>query len=133
MIRPAIPVSALAAALALTACTAGGPPAAETAAAAPNQCFSLNRVEGFSRAGVDHVVVHVRMHDSYEFETDGTCRNLDFNQRLALVSRTGSSQVCGGWDVDLIVPASPGPAERCRVRMIRKLSPEEARASTRKG
>ncbi len=125
--------TALIAALCLTACAAE--PSAGTAAAAnaPGQCFSLRRVDGFSRAGVDHVVVHVALHDAYEFETDGTCPNLDFNQRLALVSRTGSSQICGGWDVDLVVPSSIGPPERCRVRMIRKLTPEEGKAATRKG
>ena len=40
--------------------------------------------------------------------------------------QAGGGTICSGLDVDLIVPTPIGP-QRCPVRMIRKLAPEEKR------
>ena len=57
------------------------------------------------------------------------CPDMDWAQKLAVVSRSGSS-VCRGTDATII---SPGPLgeQRCLVRAVRKLSPAEADALPR--
>jgi uncharacterized protein DUF6491 len=97
-------------------------------ARAGRQCFSTYRVTGFSEAGRDRLLVNVGLHDVYEFQTFSSCQELDFTNRLVLRTRTGSSQICDELDADLIVPRSFGPPELCRVRMIRKLTPQEVAA-----
>lgn len=104
---------------------------AKGAAGEGRSCFFLNQVTGFSRApgaksGSAQILVHVGVKDSYLFETLGPCPDLDWSERLGFAQRTPGT-ICEGIDVDLIVPGGIGP-RRCPVRMIRKLTPEEAKA-----
>jgi hypothetical protein len=129
MIRSAI-LSVTAAAV-LAGCTTTTPdPERENG----RQCFFSSSVSGFrnaprSESGSERIYVDVGVRDTYLFEVFGTCRDLDFSNQIALVSRGGSSTICRGIDVDLLVPRPGfGSPDRCPVQMIHKLTAEERAA-----
>ncbi len=125
--RPLLPLVGV---LALSACaapTSDGP----TKAAGARECFWANSVNGFTDAGPNHVRVNVGASEVWELELFGGCPDVDWAQRIAVVSR-GSSRICSGLDAELIVPEISGrDARRCSVRSVRKLTPEEAAAPRR--
>jgi hypothetical protein len=98
------------------------------AAAKPtrNQCFWTRNVTGFAAADEHTLNVRVNVRDVYQFEMFGRCPDIDWNQRLALVSRSGSS-ICDGMDAEVITHSPLGP-QRCQVRSVKKLTPEEIAA-----
>jgi hypothetical protein len=121
-------------ALALAAVLAVGASAAPLPAAskAPprtgrhQQCFYSRDINGFRAADDSHVYIRVGVRDIYAFTLLGPCPDVKWTEHLALKT-TGSNFICSGLDADLIVPSSIGP-QRCPVRDIRKLTPEEAKA-----
>jgi hypothetical protein len=118
-------VALAAGAAALLALTAT-PAAAKSPQAQPNQCFWTRMVDGFA-APDDHTLnVRVGVRDVYQFQMLGPCPDIDWNQRLALVSRSGSN-ICTGMDAEVITHTQIGP-QRCAVRSVRKLTPEEVAA-----
>ncbi len=56
----------------------------------------------------------------------GTCQDMDWNQQIALVSR-GSSSICNGMDAEVVTRSPIGP-QRCPVRSVKKLTPDEIKA-----
>jgi hypothetical protein len=56
----------------------------------------------------------------------GPCPDIDWNQRIALISRSGST-ICTGMDAEVVTRSPIGP-QRCPVRSVRKLTPEEIAA-----
>ncbi|MGA0606403.1 DUF6491 family protein [Phenylobacterium sp. VNQ135] len=115
------------AALSLTTAPAAVAKSPVADAAKPKrQCFWARQVNNFAAEGDRVVNVRVGVKDIYRMELFGTCPEIDWTQRIAIVSRGGSS-ICSGLDADLIVPSSIGP-QRCTVRNIRKLTPEEVAA-----
>ena len=119
------------AAILLAGCTPADQP--ESASAASNsgrQCFWLSQVSGFNDApddkpGSDRIYVHTGPSQTYLFETFGPCHDLNFSETIGF-DQNGPGQICNGIDVDLLVPGpGGGPPQRCGVRMIRKLTPEE--------
>jgi hypothetical protein len=127
--RLAPKIFGVAAAVGGAAALSAQPPAAS--AAPQRECFNANAVSGFS-AGDEHAIyVRVGAHKVFELETLGACPNLDWTQRIGLKSR-GSSFVCTGMDVDLIVPQDGmGHPLRCAVRAMRRLSDAEVDALPR--
>ncbi|WP_296595727.1 DUF6491 family protein [Phenylobacterium sp.] len=123
---------ALAAALAALGLVAAAPALAKSptepapAAKPKSQCFWANQVNSF--ASNDNRVVNVRVgvKDVYQFEMFGRCNDVDWNNRIALVSR-GGNYICSGMDAEIISPSTIGP-QRCPVSKIRKLTPEEIKA-----
>lgn len=97
-------------------------------AAAPKkkQCFWTRQVNNFASSDDRIVNVRVGVKDVYQFEMFGRCNDVDWSNRIALVSR-GSSYICSGLDAEIITPSPIGP-QRCPVRNIRKLTPEEIKA-----
>jgi len=92
-----------------------------------NQCFWTRNANGFAAADEHTLNVRVGVRDVYQFEMFGSCQGLDWDQRIALVSRSGSS-ICTGMDAE-VVASSPGfGRQRCPVRSVRKLTPEEVAA-----
>lgn len=118
--------------LATLSLAASGPAAArspkepEAAAKPAKHCFWTNQVNSF--ASNDNRIVNVRVgvRDVYQFEMFGRCNDVDWNHKIALVSR-GSSYICSGLDAEIISPSPIGP-QRCPVRNIRKLTTEEVKA-----
>jgi hypothetical protein len=68
----------------------------------------------------------VGVRNVYQFEMFVPCQDMDWNQRIALVSRASSS-ICTGMDAE-VVTHSPIGTLRCPVRSVRKLTPEEIAA-----
>lgn len=110
---------------ALSASCAG----ASQSSASGRQCFHANQVNGFA-AQTDRIVnVRVGVRDVYQFELMGSCPDVRWNQKLGVRSR-GSSLICSGLDAEIISPTSIGP-QRCPVRSVRQLTPEEIAALPR--
>lgn len=104
----------------------------EASAAAPSgkQCFWPSQVSGFndvrgSELGSNRIVVSVGVNDRYLFETFGSCPDLNYAENIGF-DQHGPGQICRGIDVTLLVPGVTG-IQRCPVRMIRKLTDEEAK------
>lgn len=121
----------LALALAGAVLIAGGGPGAlardKAPAYSPNQCFYTRMVTGFAAPDDQNLYLRVGVRDVYHFEMFGHCPDIDWNQRLALVSR-GSSWICNGMDADVITHAVGIGRQRCPVRHMRKLTPQEVAA-----
>ena len=98
----------------------------EPAKSANRQCFWTRQVNNF--ASDDNRIVNVRVgvKDVYQFEMMGRCQDVDWNNRIAIRSR-GSDYICTGLDAEIISPTAIGP-DRCPVKSIRKLTPEEVAA-----
>jgi len=106
--------------------------AANAAGKAPSrdQCFWTRNANGFAAQDEHTVNIRVNARDVYQFEMLGTCPDIDWNQRIALISR-GSSNICSGMDAEIVTHSPIGP-QRCPVRSVRKLTPEEVAALPRK-
>jgi hypothetical protein len=68
--------------------------------------------------------------DVYQFEMLGACPDVEWSNKIAIVSR-GSNSICTGLDAEIIAPGPLGP-ERCFVRTVRKLTPAEVTALPRR-
>lgn len=107
-------------------CTAQHPaPSSAAAATSGRQCFFLSQVNGYHhvKGSRDRIRVSTGPSDTYEFQVFGLCPYLDDAETMGFDQRGGGT-ICSGLDVDLIVPTPTGP-QRCPVRMIRKLAPDE--------
>ena len=100
------------------------------APASKQQCFFTRNADGFAAPDEKTLYVRVGVRDVYQFEMFGRCPDIDWNQRLALVSRPGST-ICTGMDAEVISHSPIGP-QRCPVRSVRKLTPDEVAALPRK-
>ena len=104
--------------------------AADKAPAKHNDCFWTRDANGFAAQGDKILNVRVNSRDVYQFEMLGHCQDLDWNNRIALVSRPGDS-ICSGMDAEVVTHSPIGP-QRCPVRSVRKLTPEEIAALPKK-
>jgi hypothetical protein len=129
MMKSTTAIAAAVAAL-LTLGVAGSTPALAKdkapGASAPRACFFTRNADGFAAPDDKTLYVRVGVRDVYKFEMFGTCPDIDWNQRLALVSRASSS-ICTGMDAEVITHSPIGP-QRCPVRSVQKLTPEEVAA-----
>lgn len=99
----------------------------EPSAAKPkSQCFWTRQVNSFASNDDRIVNVRVGVKDVYQMEMFGHCNDVNWNDKIALVSR-GSSYICTGMDAEIISPSPIGP-QHCPVSKIRKLTPEEVKA-----
>ena len=118
-------------ALALGACMQEGGTRAASAGGRGGQCFNARMVSGFTP--VDRDTVDVRLSGGrrgYRLELNGVCSDVNWADRVALRSRTGSF-VCGPLDAELIVPSITGP-QRCFVTSMRPLTEAELRGPRRR-
>jgi hypothetical protein len=90
------------------------------------QCFWAHQVNNFAAEGDEVVNVRVGLRDVYRLELFGTCPEVDWTQKIALVSRGGSS-ICSGLDAEIITPSAIGP-QRCAVRTVSKLTDDQIKA-----
>lgn len=91
------------------------------------RCFHSDDVSGFSAIDEDTVLLTSGRH-TYELKVLGNCPDLDWTQTLGIRTVTGSTFVCTGMDVDLIVPRGGIGPDRCPVRTVREVSKEEVAA-----
>jgi len=125
----AIRIASLSAIALVAACTTTDD-SASSAAADGRQCFFPSQVTGFTSAGRGQIHVHTGPRQVFLFETMGPCPDLDFSESLGFDHR-GSSMICSGLDVTLVIPSPTVGPRRCPVRMIRKLTEEEVAAMRR--
>lgn len=114
--------------LALSACTTAGRPAAgdQTASAPPRSCFSANNVNNYSPVDARTVNISVGVKDVYRLDLASRCPDVDWTTRIVLAPRNGST-VCSGREATLTIQG-PFGHQRCNVRAVTKLSPEEIAA-----
>ncbi len=98
----------------------------EPASKPARQCFWTHQVDNFASSDDRIVNVRVGIKDVYQFEMFGRCLDVDWSDRIALVSRSGSS-ICTGLDAEIITRSAIGP-QHCAVRNIRKLTTAEIAA-----
>ncbi len=120
-----IAATAAVAMLAASCARHAGEPASAEMAGAKRDCFFLSQVSGYTYAGKNRIHVSTGPNETYEFETLGSCPDLNYSETLAF-DQNGPGTICRGIDVDLVVPTPIGP-RRCPVAMIRKLSPQESK------
>lgn len=123
-----IRIVTLTAAALLALGAAGSAAAADSSPAKPkNQCFWTRMADGFAAADEHTLNVRVGVRDVYQFEMFGPCQGIDWTNRIALVSRPGG-QICTGMDAEVISHAPGIGRQRCMVRSVKKLTPEEIAA-----
>lgn len=91
------------------------------------QCFFARDVNSFAAASETIVNLRVGVRDYYQLEMFGRCPDVDWANRVGLVSRN-TSTICTGMDAEIIVAESGIGPQRCLVRNVRKLTPEEVAA-----
>src|SRR3954471_6101462 len=69
------------------------------------QCFYTRNVTSFAAPDDRTLYVRVGVRDVYRFDMFGSCPDIDWNQRLALISRS-SSWICHGMDAEVITNAT---------------------------
>lgn len=112
----------------ITLLTACAPQSRTAGVKGAPRCFWNSQVTGFSDAGPGRAIVNNGSRDSWEVELSPGCPNVDWAQRIAILSRSGG-RICSGANVELAIPDASGTgSRRCLVRSIRKLSAAEAAA-----
>jgi len=114
--------------------------AAGSAAAAPadklvepsksNQCFWTRMADGFAAPDEHTLYVRVGVRDVYQFQMFIPCQGMDWDQRIALISRAGST-ICTGMDAEVVTHETGIGRQRCPVRSVKKLTKEEIAALPR--
>ena len=94
------------------------------------QCFRAAEVNGFTARNDREVDIRVGARRHYRLSLYGSCP-ADFSLRVGIRTRGGSSWICEGADAELLVRGPTGP-ERCLVRDIRLLTPDEVSARNRR-
>ena len=119
-------------AAAVMAAAASGPAAfADKAAPAkspPQQCFYTRMIDGFAAPDDENLYIRVGMRDVYHLTLLGHCQDLDWDQRVALISRTGGGFICDKLDVEVETHARGLGRQRCAVTALEKLTPEQVAA-----
>lgn len=112
----------VAALLATTACAA---PSSVGSSASAAQCFWASQVSGFSSAGPDRARVRIGTRERWELALSPGCPDIDWAMKVGIRAR-GGERICSGRNADLLVPNASGSGmQRCLVRGVRKLPPEE--------
>lgn len=104
--------------------TPDAPDAATASSGTSRQCFMVSTIRGFSSQGDGAIVVRASQRASYELRAVGYCHDIDWANQVALRPFGGSSNLCVGDQADLIIGASGGAVERCRVEVTRR-APED--------
>lgn len=108
------------------AATAG---AGDDKAAAPARkldCFFSSQVTNFSAS--DEETLYLKAgRDTYKAEMFGRCLDMDSALGIALDSGPSSS-ICSAQDVRVVVQSSSMGPQRCAVKTLTKLTPEEVAA-----
>ncbi|TFI57644.1 hypothetical protein E2493_14060 [Sphingomonas parva] len=114
----------------LAGCTASSRGTSEAATdTGARQCFWASEVTSFSDAGPDRALVSIGRRETWALDLAPGCPEVDYAMRIGIVSR-GSERICSGANAELVVPTASGRgAQRCLVRAVRRLSPEEAAAA----
>ena len=121
----------LAAALVLTLAAASAASAADKQA--KDECFWARNVTSFAAPDDHTVYVKVNQHDVFRLDLLISCPDVDWNQRVALQSSHGAGgSICSPLDAEIISHAQGIGHQRCPVKAIHKLTPDEIAALPKK-
>jgi hypothetical protein len=130
MIRSAfilVPLGATAALIAACAQQAAGAPVA-SGPTSGRECFNARSVSSFTPHGRDEIDIQAGARRYFRLTFAGVCENTNWARHVAVVSRSGGSFVCQGFDAELIVNQPGIGPQRCLVSTVRRLSDAEAHA-----
>ena len=99
MLRPLFLITLLAMSACAMQAENGGP---QTAASSPRDCFLSSQVRGFNPLDAHHIRISVGASDQYILTTDWNAYDLQYAERIALRSTTGSICTGNGLGVDVI-------------------------------
>ncbi len=96
-------------------------------------CFFASQLSSWKEVGDRTVNLRVGVNDVYQLQLLSRCPDLRYAEAVGVETRGGSSQICSGLDVNLIVPSSVTHSipQRCMATSLRKLSRDEAKALPR--
>jgi hypothetical protein len=123
------PTLLMASALVLTLGVAA--PLSATAADKPakDECFWTRNITSFAAPDDHTVYVKVGMRDVYRLDLMISCPDVDWNQRVGLQSSHGAGgSICGPLDAEIVSHAAGIGAQRCPVKAMHKLTPDEIAA-----
>ena len=103
------------------------PAAKASTLSARTDCFFNRQVRNFTTANDDKTVYVRAGKDSYRLETFGRCLDLSNALEIGFDSYPTSS-ICSAQDVTLLVHSSSMGPQRCAVRSLVKLTPEQVAA-----
>lgn len=119
---------AICAGLAVSACSTNPPPAG-AAAQSDRQCFLASNVSNYNGNPDGTVDIQVGVNQYFRLTTDGSCPNIDWNNRVAIQTRTGGEFVCSGYDARFLVPDPGIGRESCNITAIAPLTKEQYQAA----
>ncbi|MBS0360856.1 MAG: hypothetical protein JSR98_05720 [Proteobacteria bacterium] len=97
--------------------------------ASRDQCFWARNVTSFAAPDDHTVYVRVNQRDVYRLDLMIPCPDVNWNQRIALESSHGAGgSICNALDAEIISHATGLGRQRCPVKTLTKLTPEEAAA-----
>ena len=103
--------------------------AADAKPAHTDTCFWARNVTSFAAPDDHTVYVKVNLHDVYRLDLMIACPDVNWNQRIALESSHGAGgSICNALDAEIISHATGLGAQRCPVKTLTKLTPEEVAA-----
>ncbi len=117
----------IAAALALVAGAPAGAADNPAPKKPPEQCFYARMVNGFAAPDDENLYIRVGVNDVYHLTMMTHCLDMDWNQRIALQSRTGGF-ICHYLDAEVITHARGLGRQRCFVKAMEKLTPAQVAA-----
>lgn len=123
-------VAALGLGLAAQACAQTRPP--PRSSRPQNACFDAHMINGFSAPDESTVYIRVGVSEIWRLKLLGSCPNLNWDQRIALQNRSGSSFICDALDAEVLSHAPGMGLQRCPVSELHKLTPAEAAALPKK-
>ncbi|TCM20434.1 hypothetical protein EDF56_10295 [Novosphingobium sp. PhB165] len=128
MEKATVLISTAVALLTITAC-AGTDHGNTSASREPRRCFWPSDVRNFR--AVNATTVNIRAgRDVYRLDLLGSCPNINWNERMGLMT-TGSSTICvgSGLGTSVVTRGTAGRGQqRCPVQTITALTPEEVAA-----
>jgi hypothetical protein len=109
---------------------AGAAAAGESPDKPQRACFFNRDIRGFAAPDDKTLYLRVRNKEVFRLDMMGRCPDLDWENRIAIDSR-GSSSICDPVDATVLVRGPIG-VDRCPVRALTRLTPEEVAALPRK-
>jgi len=93
----------------------------------PSQCFHTSMINGFAAPDDENLYIRVGVNDVYHFTMLTHCQDLDWDQRVALVARSGGF-ICHALDAEVVARATGLGRQRCAIKSMEKLTPAEIAA-----
>ena len=112
----------------LSACAQQAASAPASAASSGRECFNARNISSFTAQGESTIDVQAGVRRYFRLQLAGVCTNVNWARKIAVITRSGSSWICQGFDADLVIDDPGLGPQRCLVSSVRRLTDAEARA-----